>query len=226
MAYWDTEQRGQPPPALGEIKGTPTIRAFAPSRSSAKNAKRALEYNAPRELKDLLRFATSNMPSFVERLADAEALAAFEAKAGARRRALTSQRGAAAATRLRPPRDRAERPAPAAEWGLPTVLVFSKSAGTSSSLKALSAEYRRRLLIGEVKASKATAAAVERFGVESFPAMVAPRPSGEPLRFAKEPTYHRMDAFLRKVALRKPVVRRPAAGAEPEPEPEEPKEEL
>ena len=48
--------------------------------------------------------------------------------------------------------------AKAAEWGLPRILVFSKSSGTSSLLKALSGEYRRRVLIGEIMMTTKTAA--------------------------------------------------------------------
>jgi len=40
--------------------------------------------------------------------------------------------------------------------GLPKAVVFSKSASTSSMLKAMTVEYRRRLLIAEVKVSGAT----------------------------------------------------------------------
>ena len=37
VAYWDTETNGPAPPLLGQIKGTPTIKAFVPSRKSARN---------------------------------------------------------------------------------------------------------------------------------------------------------------------------------------------
>mmetsp|Transcript_65352 Transcript_65352/g.195349 ORF Transcript_65352/g.195349 Transcript_65352/m.195349 type:complete len:191 (+) Transcript_65352:209-781(+) len=178
VAYFDTEQGSQPPALLGEIRGTPTIRAFVPERKSAKNAKRALEYNEAREAKSLIRFAVSNMPNYVELLTGYDELAAFQAKA--------------------------------AEWGLPQVLVFSKAALTSSTLKALSVEFRRRVLIGELKASKANGKAAQRFGVTAFPAVVAlPKDGGEPIRFSKEPTYNRLSTFLSKVALRKPVHKKP-----------------
>jgi len=180
VAYWDTEQRAQTPSLLGEIRGTPTIKAFVPDRKSARNAKRTLDYNQERKTKDLMRFAVSHMPNYVERLDGDDALAAFEAKA--------------------------------AEWGLPRVLVFSKASSTSSTLKALSVEYRRRVLIGEVKAGgKAGGKAAARYGVKSFPSVLAlPKDGGEPLRFQKEATYNRLDAFIGKVALRKAVLKKPA----------------
>ena len=52
-----------------------------PKRSSTTNKKEVVEYQQERKVRDLLRFATSTMPSYVEALADAAALAAFDAKA-------------------------------------------------------------------------------------------------------------------------------------------------
>mmetsp|Transcript_44009 Transcript_44009/g.102929 ORF Transcript_44009/g.102929 Transcript_44009/m.102929 type:complete len:132 (-) Transcript_44009:443-838(-) len=101
------------------------------------------------------------------------------------------------------------------EWGLPIVLLFSDTAGTSSMIKALSAEYRRRALIGEVKAKKYAAAAKE-YEVTAFPTLIALREGREPLRFAKKPSHFNLDLFLSKVALSRPVKSKP----------EKPKEEL
>ena len=55
MAYVDTEA-GPTPPELGQIRGTPTIKAFVPQRSSAKNAKKMLDYEQAREVKDMMRW--------------------------------------------------------------------------------------------------------------------------------------------------------------------------
>jgi len=175
----DTE--GGPTPAeIGQIRGTPTIKAFVPQRASAKNAKTMLDYDQAREVPDLVRFATSRMPSFVEPVKGPAELAALRTKA--------------------------------AEWGLPLVLVFSNKAGqTSSLLKALSAEYRRRVLIGELKKAS-SAAAAEEYAVKTFPTLIGLRVGGEgaPLRFeGKEPTAGRLDTFIGKVALRKPVLKKP-----------------
>ena len=122
VAYWDTEANGPTPPLLGQIKGTPTIKAFVPSRKSARNEKTAVDYEQAREVKDLVRFATSRMPNFVERVGTLKELEAVQAKA--------------------------------AEWGLPIALALSSSGGTASTLKALSTEYRRRLIVAEHKAKQ------------------------------------------------------------------------
>lgn len=178
IAYWDTETNTHTPPLLGQIKGTPTIKAFVPSRKSARE-KAVVDYEQAREVKDLVRFATSRMPNFVERVKTAKDLDAVQAK-----------------------RD---------EWGLPMVLVLSQSGSTSSTLKALSTEYRRRLLVAEHKTEGSKLA--ERFGVSSFPAVLGFR-AGEglaapPIQLEKQPTHHRLDAFMGKLALKKPVVKRP-----------------
>jgi len=187
VAYWDTEANGATPPLLGQIKGTPTIKAFVPSRKSVKNAKNVEEYQQAREVKDLVRFATSRMPNFVERVKTVQELEAAQAK----RR----------------------------EWGLPMVLIFSSSGATSSTLKALSTAYRRRLLVVEHKAGKGGSEVARRFGVTAFPAVLGfPGEQDEPVAFEKKPTYNMLDGFFRKLALKQAVLRKP--------KPEAPKEEL
>lgn len=79
IGYVDTEG-GPTPRAVGQIQGTPTIKAFVPKRASARNEKVVEEYSQGREVKDLLRFATSKMPNYVESVGDTER-AAFDAKA-------------------------------------------------------------------------------------------------------------------------------------------------
>lgn len=110
-----------------------------PKRASAKNEKTVVDYDQAREVTDLMRFATGRMPNYVETIEAGDAARrAFHAKAR--------------------------------KWGLPRVLVFSDKAvrahvhacvrrgnaelsvpcpanaqgQTSTTLKALSAEYRRR----------------------------------------------------------------------------------
>jgi len=196
IAYVDTEA-GPTPPAIGQISGTPTIKAFVPRRDSANNAKSVVDYDQAREVGDLMRFAVGRMPNFVEALADENALLAFARKS--------------------------------AEWQLPRVLVFSdKSGGTSSILKALSAEFRRRVLIAELKKAK-HASAVKAYQISSFPSLVCLSPAREDggdvaagesevvrERFEKkEPSFHRLNGFIGRCALKKPVLKKPAAKEKP-----------
>jgi hypothetical protein len=181
---------GPVPPAIGRVEGTPTIKAFVPRRSSARHEKEVLDYAQSREVADMVRFATARMPNYVEAVGSAAALADFDAKAE--------------------------------EWGLPRVLVFSDKASgqTASTLKALSAEFRRRVLIGELRASQ-HAAAIAAHQVRTFPALVClmnaevGAKSSEPRRFeGKQPTYNRLHSFLSKCALRKPVLAKASKGKE------------
>ena len=66
VAYWDTETGVRPPAALGEIRGTPTMKVFVPRKKSRKNKKTSMDYNGPRELKDMKAFAEHHMPNYVE----------------------------------------------------------------------------------------------------------------------------------------------------------------
>ena len=80
VAYVDTEG-GPTPSAVGQIQGTPTIKAFVPKRASARNAKDVVDYDQAREVSDLMRFATGRMPNYVESLSTPAALSAFVSKA-------------------------------------------------------------------------------------------------------------------------------------------------
>jgi len=199
VAYVDTEL-GPVPPAVGQIQGTPTIKAFVPKRSSARNDKTVVEYDQAREVSELMRFAVGRMPNYVEAIGGSAELSTFDAKAR--------------------------------EWGLPRVLVFStKSGATASTLKALSAEFRRRVLIGEVRAQrKELAPVVARYHVTAFPTLLClPAGGGEDSshRFEnKEPSYHRLSSFVGKCALRKPVRKKPSVEADAHAEAAAGKEEL
>lgn len=175
-----------------------------PKRASARNEKQVLDYNQGRELGDLMRYATSTMPNYVERIGS-------EADHG----------------KLR---------AKAAEWGLPLILVFSdKAAGKepSTTLKALSSEFRRRVLIAEVRKHERTAGLANGLEVSSYPTLLCLGAKGsaqgsatdsrKPLRFeGKQPTHGRLNTFIGKCALGKPVASKP----KPEPSSAEGKQEL
>ena len=81
VAYWDTETGIRPPAALGEIRGTPTMKVFVPRKKSRKNKKMSMDYNGPRELKDMKAFAEHHMPNFVEAINGDSAHAKFLEKA-------------------------------------------------------------------------------------------------------------------------------------------------
>jgi hypothetical protein len=160
------------------VQGTPTLRAFVPSRKPERKSKRAVEYSQAREVDDMARFALGQIPSYIRPVRDTAALDALLDE-GFREK-------------------------------LPVVLVFSDSKGTSSVLKALSAEFvgpsaaGRRLLIGELKKSDEIAIAVDAYKVTKYPTLIGVKSGEEPLRLEKKkPSHFALDYFLTKVATKR-----------------------
>ena len=100
-------------------------------------------------------------------------------------------------------------------WGLPRLLVFSDKTSTNSTLKALSAEYRRRIVIGELKPKSDRDTATRKYdgadpsrdlGIVSFPSALCIDIHGVRSIFEnKEMTYRRLDTFVRRCAVAMPV---------------------
>mmetsp|Transcript_16479 Transcript_16479/g.42281 ORF Transcript_16479/g.42281 Transcript_16479/m.42281 type:complete len:168 (+) Transcript_16479:503-1006(+) len=142
-----------------------------------------LTYESAREIGDLVRFATAKMPNYVERVTnEAEALTIA---------------------------------AKASDWGLPRVLVFSDkgtTASTSSVLKALSSEFRRRVLIVEVRKHQRTETIAIEHGVNSLPTLICldqtERTLPPPFQ-AKTPSPGRLSTFVGKCALSQPIRSKP-----------------
>ena len=102
--------------------------------------------------------------------------------------------------------------------GLPAAVLFTKSSKTSSVFKAVSVEYRKRLLLAEVRGTKPNDALGRRFAVRTFPALLtlAGDEGDVAARFDKKPTLNKLSHFLGKHALRKPI-ERPAKTAAADP---------
>ena len=178
IAYWDTEQRSRPPALLGEIKGTPTIRLFVPTKKQREigNSKKVvLDYPYERKAVDMKRWVEQQMPDFVEHV-DAGHLVAFQEKA--------------------------------ARHGLPQVLLFTSKPRTLPLTKFLSTEFRRRLLIGEVHPTKPNQELMERFGVTELPALIVIPPGEDAALIRYEGdgfTKNKLLSFLSKHALKEKV---------------------
>ena len=69
--------------ASGADSGATDDQAFVPKRASARNEKTVVEYDQARGVSDLMRFATSRMPNYVESLAGATELGSLRSQ-GAR----------------------------------------------------------------------------------------------------------------------------------------------
>ena len=95
------------------------------------------------------------------------------------------------------------------------MLAFSDKLGqTASTLKALSAEYRRRVLIGELRAQK-HADAVRRFSalLSDIDLPTRRRQQACPPTASNKGQPSGGSTFVSKCALRKPVLKKPAATA-------------
>jgi len=172
VAYWDTTA-GRPPPLLGEVKGTPTIKAFVPKRKDNKNnrEKNVHVFNGERKAKSVYDFATRLIPSAVERIKKGS-LDEFNAKAK--------------------------------KFGLPKVFIFTKKSATSPLIKALSIEFRRKLLIAVVPTGSRANGLLAEFGLQEskLPVILVLKEDGEPIRFLKKTTYNRLNNFFHEHALK------------------------
>lgn len=94
--------------------------------------------------------------------------------------------------------------AKAEKHGLPRALVFSDKP-PSSTIKAASTEYRRRILIGDVRTTKPNQAILKQYGVttKELPKLIVLDAEGKPIPLDKKLTYNAIDLFLGKHALKK-----------------------
>lgn len=105
----------------------------------------------------------------------------------------------------------------AARNGLPQVLLFSAKPNTSPLTKYLSTEFRRRILLAEVKPTKPNKNVIDKYGIKDFPAVVVIPPVGkdsgegggsaEIIRYEGEGfTRNKLQSFLSKHALKNAVI--------------------
>lgn len=208
IAYWDTQGGSRPPRLLGDYQGTPTIRLFTPKRKPKKAGsvaeKNVLDYQHGER-------TASDMRKFLEyQIPNYVERVRF---------------GMEDYTRFR---DKA------AKFGLPLVVVFTTKPKTSTTLKWLSSEYRRRVLMVEVPPGDKN----EGLRRELFPGgsgdetgettpgaalyVIPPGSSGEAdaIRFGGDKfTRRKLDEFLSGHALSKPVLGSPKEKEKEEPPP-------
>ena len=96
---------------------------------------------------------------------------------------------------------------------LPMVLLFSSKPNTSPLTKFLSTEFRRRLLLAEIKPNKKNEGILEKYGVTKLPALIVIPTNGEgeeeatPIRYEGDGfTRNKLQSFLSKHALKDPVL--------------------
>jgi protein disulfide-isomerase A6 len=184
IAYWNTETAGQPPRILGEIKGTPTIRMFKPRPKQEPGSNKA---------KLVLDYNGERKAVDLKRFADYQMPNYVEV--------------------ISAPADLTKFQTKATKNGLPQVLLFPTKDKTMPLTKYLSTEFRRKLLLGEVKPSKTNKEVLEKFGVTDLPALIVLPVSedgdgyGDPVVYqGSDYTKNKLHSFLGKYALQKMVV--------------------
>ena len=175
IAYFDTT-KSQTPRLVGQIKGTPTIKFIYPSKKNKRDS------NKKKIVSDY------NGAREWKPLAD-----------------FAVSRMPNFVKRISGVKGLSEFEEKANAYYLPKILVFSKKDKTSSLLKYLSTEFRRRALIGEIRGSKNNAEIISKFGVETFPHIVALDFEGNVIsELQKKPTPNRMKTFLHEHSLKVP----------------------
>jgi len=181
VAYWDTEQSGRPPRALGDFKGTPTIRLFKPVIKQGDSEKKKIvkDYQFERKAVDMKRYVDAEMPNFLERIKGLDSFKKFEEKA-----------------------DRN---------GLPRVLVFTSKDSTPPMLKYISTKFRRRVLIAVIHPNDKNTAVAQEFGVTERPSVVVipanteGESKGEAIHYEGDFSKHRLERFVSEHSLKEKV---------------------
>jgi len=176
IGYWDTEQGANPPAIVGQIQGTPTIKFIVPSKKNKKN-----QFNT--KIVSDYNGARETKPMMSYAISK---MPNFVEKVN----------GQAGLEKFLKKAD---------DYGLPKVLVFSKSTTTSSMIKAISTEYRRRALVGEIKATKNNQALVKQYKIKAFPKVIVVKTDGSVEEFVKKPSFNSLNFFVGKHVLKKPV---------------------
>lgn len=181
IAYWDTEQRGSPPRLLGEIKGTPTIRFFKPKKQQKTKGSHAQKtvMDYNQERK------AKDMRTFLEYNMPSyvERISFGEA-------------------------DMTKAVAKADKYGLPKAILFPSKPKTSSVVKYLSTEFRRRLLLMEVVPTKKNQVLMQEYGLstDQLPALMIVTPKGDKVVYdAKDFSRRKLERFLSEHAMKEPV---------------------
>ncbi|KAL3928073.1 MAG: hypothetical protein SGBAC_012803, partial [Bacillariaceae sp.] len=181
IAYWDTEQSGRPPALLGEIKGTPTIRFFKPKKQQKTKGS-----NAQKTVMDYNQERkTKDMRTFLE-----YSMPTY-------------------VERVSFPEDLTKSVAKADKYGIPKAILFPSKPKTSSVVKFLSTEFRRRLLLVEVVPTKKNEIIMKEYGLtaDQLPALVIVKEdTGEQVVYeGKDFTRRKLERFLSEHAKKEPV---------------------
>jgi len=139
VAYWDTAQ-GNPPRLAGEIRGTPSIKFIRPAKKNKPGSNKK---------KTVLDYNG-------------------ERKAEAMQNYVESQQPNFLTNIKAGMKDLNKFIEKADQYLLPKAILITRESTTTSIAKALSTEFRRKMLVAEVKATKANKDVIDKFGVTDF----------------------------------------------------------
>lgn len=177
IAYWDTEQGAPTPQIFGQIKGTPTIKFIVPHKKNKKGKFKK---------KRVSDYNGERKHPALKEYAESQMPSAVE-----------TINGMQAMEKFLSKADK---------YGLPQALVFLKASSSMATVKALSIEHRRKLLIGVVKGTKNNQDVMDKYGVKELPsALVLPLNTEEPVLYTKKPSFNGLNFFFGKHALSQPV---------------------
>jgi len=169
---------------LGDFKGTPTIRLYKPKKKQKTGS------NSQKIVNDYQ----------------------FERKAVDMKRFLDAQMPDFVEI-VKEPKDLEKFEDKANRNQLPRVLLFSSKPNTSPLTKYLSTEFRRRMLLAEIKPNKKNEEIIKKYGIEKMPALIVIPPTAEgeeeaePIRLEGDGfTRNKLHGFLTKHVLKDPVL--------------------
>jgi len=181
VAYWDTEQRGRPPALLGQFQGTPTIRLYKPKRKQ-----KSPKSNAEKTVMDYNQERKAkDMRAFLE----------YNMPNYAERISFGDN-------------DLSKAVGKADKYGLPKAIFFPSKPKTSSVVKFLSTEFRRRLLFVEIVPTKKNEGVMKEFGLttEDLPALTVISETGERIKYTGANfKMLKLERFLSEHAKKEPV---------------------
>ncbi|CAG8467303.1 9148_t:CDS:2 [Funneliformis mosseae] len=163
-----------------DVKGFPTIKLF-PSQAvpDKKNPgsflKKPKDYNGPRTANEMVKFALSEIPSFVKPISNKNPT----------KKSLTIEEFLAKDNET-----------------MSKAILFTNKDKTTHLYKALSVEFHNRLLLGEVRQQESSI--IEEFGIKKFPTLLAiNKKTNEISEFTEKYNYENLSKYLNKYALPK-----------------------
>ncbi len=178
IAYWDTEQG--PVPLGDTIRGTPTIRLYIPKKKQRPGM-----------------YKEKNVMDYP-----------YERKAHDLKKFLDERMPDCSETIVHGLTELEAFEKKAAQYGLPRAVLFPRKAETMPLTKFLSTEFRRKLLLAQVKPVQANKAIMDQYGITKLPALIVfPVDEGDVfIRYEDEGfTKHKLHNFLSNYALQKMV---------------------